>query len=1007
VATAHDGCGSVTVGYLDSITNLCGGTKIISRLWTATDLCGNSASCLQTITVRDTAPPTIVCPPSVTLECPAITTTNATGVATAQDGCGAVTVTYSDVVTNNCAQTKVIARLWTATDACGNQASCVQTITVRDTIKPTLFKPADVILECPATATTTNATGAATAQDGCGAVTIAYSDSVATGCGMTKVISRTWTATDTCGNSTSGIQTITVRDTTKPLISCPPDVALECPANTSTNNTGVATASDTCGSVTVRYNDSVATPCGAAKVISRTWTATDACGNSASCVQTITVRDTGSPTITCPPDLTLECGASTAPGATGTATAQDACSVVNVTYSDSVSNICGGSKIIKRTWTASDGCGNSANCVQTIRVIDTTPPDIKSSITICTYSQGGYGGGGYPAQVLINNYVSTFSAGMVLGIYAPTNGNAAPNGLLWQGTSTGLSALQAAISVNGGAGIIGQDAVNPTDTFGAGSLGRQTLALILNVAFNTTGVLGSAPNNYGSLIYTNNGDSLNGLTVSQILALANRAVAGLGFPAGYDASSLASLVNNLNISYEACSKSSWAVSHFLIPPQVITVSCASQIPAPDPSDVIASDTCSSPVSLSVLPDQIIDFGCSNHFTVQRTWVARDACGNTNSYSYFVVVNDTSAVTITCPPSLALECGTDTSAAATGTASARSACGPLNVNYSDIVSNNCGGAKMILRTWTANDGCTNRGSCLQTITIRDTTPPTLTCQPDRTVGAGVPWTFDTPAATDTCSSVTIQVLSTVTNQTPTNLVATRTWVATDACGNSNLCHQTITASLGVAPVIVTQPAGQTVAFSNNFSLRVSATGTGPLSFQWRLNGTNIAGATRTALNLSQVGLAEAGLYNVVVTNTAGMVVSATAVVNVAPKIFASSAGNLLTLTWPSPFILQSSPYVNGPYIDVPGALSPFVRNTSLRANEFFRLRSAPIILQQGSLSAGQFSLKCQGVPGCNFVIQASTNLVNWVNMTTNCSPFTFVDPTAAQHPNCFYRAVLAH
>src|SRR6185369_6448330 len=147
---------------------------------TATDGCGNSAAALQTITVRDITPPTITAPANLTLECPAVTTTNATGVATASDGCGSVVIAYSDVVSNSCAGAKVISRTWTATDQCNNKSSAVQTITVRYTTKPTLTVPGNVVLECPATNTGTNATGVATAQDGCSAVTISYSDVVTT-----------------------------------------------------------------------------------------------------------------------------------------------------------------------------------------------------------------------------------------------------------------------------------------------------------------------------------------------------------------------------------------------------------------------------------------------------------------------------------------------------------------------------------------------------------------------------------------------------------------------------------------------------------------------------------------------------------------------------------------------------------------------------------------------------------------------------------------------------------
>src|ERR1043166_1332997 len=206
----------------------------IARTWTATDACGNNSSCTQTITLRDTTKPTITCPTNVVLDCPADTRTNVTGLATAQATCSAVSVSYSDSVSNNCGGTKVISRLWTALDDCGNSSSCVQTITVRDISKPTITCPPNQVLECPAN-TTTNANGMASAQDTCSAVTIGYSDAVTNNCGAAQTITRTWTATDQCGNSASCVQIITVRDTLKPIIVCPSDRVLECPADTSTN----------------------------------------------------------------------------------------------------------------------------------------------------------------------------------------------------------------------------------------------------------------------------------------------------------------------------------------------------------------------------------------------------------------------------------------------------------------------------------------------------------------------------------------------------------------------------------------------------------------------------------------------------------------------------------------------------------------------------------------------------------------------------------------------------
>ena len=169
--------------------------------------------------MRDTTPPALTVPASVVMECPGDISTTKNGMATALDACGSVTITYSDSISNGCGGTKVVSRLWTATDQCGNSTNGLQTITVRDTTPPALTVPANAVLECPGDISTTR-NGVATGLDACGSVTITYSDSISSGCGGTKVVSRLWTATDQCGNATNRVQTITVRDTTPPGADC-------------------------------------------------------------------------------------------------------------------------------------------------------------------------------------------------------------------------------------------------------------------------------------------------------------------------------------------------------------------------------------------------------------------------------------------------------------------------------------------------------------------------------------------------------------------------------------------------------------------------------------------------------------------------------------------------------------------------------------------------------------------------------------------------------------------
>src|SRR5690349_4845578 len=75
--------------------------------------------------------------------------------------------------------------------------------------------------------------------------------------------------------------------------------------------------------------------------------------------------------ITCPPTITIACNTDPIPANTGNATASTSCgtsSAVNITYTDNTSQLngCMGTGTILRTWTATDQCGASATCIQSI-----------------------------------------------------------------------------------------------------------------------------------------------------------------------------------------------------------------------------------------------------------------------------------------------------------------------------------------------------------------------------------------------------------------------------------------------------------------------------------------------------------------------------------------------------------------------------------------------------------------------------------------------------------------
>ncbi len=106
----------------------------------------------------------------------------------------------------------------------------------------------------------------------------------------------------------------------------------------------------------------------------------------------------------------------------------------------------------------------------------------------------------------------------------------------------------------------------------------------------------------------------------------------------------------------------------------------------------------------------------------------------------------------------------------------------------------------------------------------------------------------------------------------------------------------------APVIATQPQGQTVAAGANVTFTVSAQGTAPLNFVWKFNnvdladGAGVQGARTATLTLQNVRAANAGSYTVQVSNGAGNATSTPAVLVVNAPLDLAQALETTGLTW---------------------------------------------------------------------------------------------------------------
>jgi hypothetical protein len=138
-ATGTDNCfppnlPAASITRSDFVTEGCGKTFLVDRIWSATDDCGNAASMpdLQQIRVVDTTAPDVACPEARTILWTDDRSPTSLGYATGSDLCSdAVGIGFNDVSVPGVCRSEEVTRTWTATDECGLETPCDQLISVR------------------------------------------------------------------------------------------------------------------------------------------------------------------------------------------------------------------------------------------------------------------------------------------------------------------------------------------------------------------------------------------------------------------------------------------------------------------------------------------------------------------------------------------------------------------------------------------------------------------------------------------------------------------------------------------------------------------------------------------------------------------------------------------------------------------------------------------------------------------------------------------------------------
>jgi hypothetical protein len=378
MATTSDNCsanGDITVTQSPAI----GSTQAVGPVTvtlTAEDECGNSDDCTFTVNITNGSSIAWTSQPaSTTIQCDASTATSATGVATASTTCGSggLSVTFADVTAaGSCANASTITRTWTATDNCSNTETHVQTITVIDDTAPTITCPSNQTIQSVngTDGDLLDYTSMATVSDNCSSVgNVSITQSPAIGSThLVGTVTVTLTATDECGNSDNCTFDVVISNTSITWTNEPVNSTIECSDSDLPANTGEATAMTTCGTggLNITYSDNVvAGSCVNESTITRTWTATDACSNSETYVQTITVEDNTAPTITCPPNQVVYESGNGIASFTSLAVVSDNCSSngqITVTQSPVAGSTLAGGESHTITLTATDECGNTNSC---------------------------------------------------------------------------------------------------------------------------------------------------------------------------------------------------------------------------------------------------------------------------------------------------------------------------------------------------------------------------------------------------------------------------------------------------------------------------------------------------------------------------------------------------------------------------------------------------------------------------------------------------------------------
>jgi len=743
VAVTDDCLNYVELTFTDEVISLNQCEEVVQRDYLATDPCGNQATFSQLITFIDSTPPEIAEVPDLNFQCFANLAEVPSPLVT--DNCSNADLTFTDTAEIlDCGQRTY--RTWTATDACGNQSQYVQHLTISDTEAPVFTStPESLTLECGAEIPPVTDVSAV---DNCSEVQVQLTQTEAEGaCESSFSIFRTWIAIDACGNSAEHTQLIEVVDSTPPVFEIiPEDFTASCGDNLPV---AAVSAVDNCSDVSVEFEQQVSP--GGCPNIYRIWTATDACGNSSTAIQSIFIEDNEPPVIS-GIEFSLDATCENIPDIPIPDVTDNCDENVSVTVSESV-NGSGCEQTLVRVWIATDDCGNTTIATQSINLIDEAPPvfinPISDNAVECRqlnslpFPEVQDNCGGDIDITYTDEELSTGCEAQILRTYTASD---------LCGNSATLEQLITVIDLS------------PPSFSG--------------VLAGTFVDCGSIPPAISPVVYDEcNNEDLEILFTEQ----------QLGSGCSY------TLLRTWQAT-DVCGNSATASRYIFVQdnegpslsdyPENVYLNCGAILP-PVP-EITATDNCSELVEVN-FSESTEDSACGT--VTNRTWSSEDECGNVTEYTQILEISDFDAPEIIdMPEDLSVTCA---QIPEPGPISALDNCdiNPEITFSEEWVAGGC--PYYILRTWTATDACGNSTSRVQTISVTDDEAPVFDQNLENfTVSCANLSPAPELSATDNCGVEQVELTETF-NGEGCDIFLNRTWVATDFCGNSTSLEQIIT------------------------------------------------------------------------------------------------------------------------------------------------------------------------------------------------------------------------